>query len=280
MTTTRPHTGPAAGERRGVARHVPADTGRVVKVSGPVISGKDLSHTRLFDVVRVGGERLLGEVIKIDGDLVVMQVFEDTTGLRVGEPVEATGEPLYAELGPGLLGSILDGTQRPLENLSTDDNLYVAKGVDPPRLDRDRRWHFRPAVELGDRVGPGDLLGTVPEGRAIEHRILVPAGLAGIITAVRPGPTTVLGPVAEIDGHPVAMLRRWPLAAPPRASGREPTWAHGTAGHRPADPRPALSHRPRRQRHHPRRFRDRKDRARAGPRQVLDGRHRGLRRLR
>jgi V/A-type H+-transporting ATPase subunit A len=194
-----------------VARQVTTDTGRVVKISGPVVSATDLPHTRLFDVVRVGTEQLLGEVFKIDGDLVVMQVFEDTTGLQVGEPVEATGEPLYAELGPGLLGGILDGTQRPLENLSTDGNLYIARGADPPRLDRDRRWDFRPAVENGDRVGPGDLLGSVPEGRAIEHRILVPAGRTGIITAIRPGPATVLDPVVDIDGHPVAMIRRWPL---------------------------------------------------------------------
>ena len=149
----------------------------MVKISGPVVSATDLPHTRLFDVVRVGVERLLGEVIKIDGDLVVMQVFEDTTGLRVGEPVEATGEPLYAELGPGLLG--VRSSTAPSDRwrtCSTDGNLYIARGADPPRLDRDRRWDFRPVVEVGDRVGPGDLLGTVPEGRAIEHRVLVPAG--------------------------------------------------------------------------------------------------------
>ena len=210
MTTTG-HPRSEAGEHWGVARQVPADIGRVVKVSGPVISGRGLPHTRLFDVVRVGAERLLGEVVKIDGDLVVMQVFEDTTGMRVGEPVEATGEPLYAELGPGLLGGILDGTQRPLESLSSDDNLYIARGVDPPRLDRCRRWDFRAIAEVGDRVAPGDLLGTVPEGRAIEHRIMVPSAVAGTITAVRPGPATVLDPVADIDGHPVTMLRRWPL---------------------------------------------------------------------
>ena len=211
------------------------DTGRVVKISGPVVSATDLPHTRLFDVVRVGTEQLLGEVIKIDGDLVVMQVFEDTTGLQVGEPVEATGEPLYAELGPGLLGGILDGTQRPLENLSTDGNLYIARGADPPRLDRDRRWDFRPAVEVGDRVGPGDLLGSVPEGRAIEHRILVPTGLAGVITAIRPGPATVLDPVVDIDGHPVAMLRRWPLRRARPVANRLPLTVPLITGQRVLD---------------------------------------------
>src|SRR4051812_34120821 len=176
MTTTRPRTDPVEPRGPGPARRVTTDSGRVVRISGPVVSATDLPRTRLFDVVRVGTEQLLGEVIKLDGDLVVMQVFEDTTGLQVGEPVEATGEPLYAELGPGLLGGILDGTQRPLTNLSTDGDLYIARGADPPRLDRDHRWDFRPVVEVGDRVGPGDLLGSVPEGHAIEHRILVPTG--------------------------------------------------------------------------------------------------------
>ncbi|GAA1553384.1 ATP synthase subunit A [Kribbella sancticallisti] len=211
MTRTEHSTGPAPRRGSAPARQVATDIGRVVKISGPVVSATDLPHTRLFDVVRVGTERLLGEVIKIDGDLVVMQVFEDTTGLQVGEPVEATGEPLYAELGPGLLGGILDGTQRPLETLSTDGNLYIARGAEPPRLDRGRRWHFRPAVEVGDRVGPGDLLGSAPEGHAIEHRVLVPADLSGIVTAIHAGPATVLDAVVDIDGHPLPMMRRWPL---------------------------------------------------------------------
>jgi V/A-type H+/Na+-transporting ATPase subunit A len=211
MTMTGQHARRASVGSGGESRQTATDMGRVVRISGPVVSATALPHTRLFDVVRVGEEQLLGEVIKIDGDLVVMQVFEDTTGLRVGEPVEATGEPLYAELGPGLLGGILDGTQRALTNLSTDGNLYIARGADPPRLDRDHRWNFRAAVEVGDRVGPGDLLGSVPEGRAIEHRILVPSAISGVVTAVRPGPATVLDPVVDIDGHPVAMMRRWPL---------------------------------------------------------------------
>ncbi|MEU4607323.1 V-type ATP synthase subunit A [Kribbella sp. NPDC023972] len=212
MTMPGQHTRLASSRSPGGGRRqVATDSGRVVRISGPVVSATDLPHTRLFDVVRVGAEQLLGEVIKLDGDLVVMQVFEDTTGLQVGEPVEATGEPLYAELGPGLLGAILDGTQRPLQSLSTDSDVYIARGADPPRLDRDLRWKFRPAVDVGDRVGPGDLLGSVPEGRAIEHRILVPTGIRGVVTAVRPGPATVLDPVVDIDARPVAMMHRWPL---------------------------------------------------------------------
>ena len=186
-------------------------SGTVLKVAGPVVVATALPRTRLFDVVRVGEEQLLGEVIKIDGEQVVMQVFEDTTGLRVGAPVEAAGEPLHAELGPGLLGAIIDGTQRPLEVLGAGGSLYVERGADPPRLDRDRRWDFRAAVDVGQVVGPGDVLGSVLEGRALEHRVLVPSGLTGTVTAVRPGQSTVIDPVVDIDGCAVTMMQRWPL---------------------------------------------------------------------
>jgi V/A-type H+-transporting ATPase subunit A len=235
MTTTKDHSGSTTPARSGAARNVTTDSGRVVKISGPVVSATDLPRTRLFDVVRVGTEKLLGEAIRIDGDLVVMQVFEDTTGLRVGEPVEATGEPLYAELGPGLLGGILDGTQRPLATLSADGNLYIARGADPHRLDRDRRWDFRPVVEVGDRVGPGDLLGSVPEGHAIDHRILVPTDVTGVVTAVRPGPATILDPVVDIDGQPVAMMRRWPLRRARPVANRLPLTVPLITGQRVLD---------------------------------------------
>jgi V/A-type H+-transporting ATPase subunit A len=229
MTTT------ASPEVLPAARQAPEEKGRVVRISGPVVTATNLPHTRLFDVVRLGTEELLGEVIKIDVDLVVIQVFEDTTGLRVGEPVVATGEPLYAELGPGLLGAILDGTQRPLETLSADGSLYIARGSDPSRLDRDRLWEFRPAVGVGDQVGPGDLLGTVAEGTAIEHRILVPPDRGGTITSIRPGPATVLDPVAEIDGDAVSMLRRWPLRRARPAAGRLPLTVPLVTGQRVLD---------------------------------------------
>jgi V/A-type H+/Na+-transporting ATPase subunit A len=235
MTRTRQHSGPSTREPWGMARPVPIDTGRVTKVSGPVVGATDLPNTRLLDVVRVGTDRLLGEVIKIDGDLVVMQVFEDTTGLRVGEPVEATGEPLYAELGPGLLGGILDGTQRRLQDLATDGDVYIARGADPPRLDRDRRWDFRPAVGVGDRVGPGDVLGSVHEGRAVEHRILTPVDRAGVVTAIHAGTATVVEPVVEIDGRPVTMMRRWPLRRPRPTANRLPLTVPLVTGQRVLD---------------------------------------------
>jgi V/A-type H+-transporting ATPase subunit A len=217
-----------------VAGEVPSDTGRVVRISGPVVTATDLPNARLFDVARIGVDRLLGEVIRIDGELVVVQAFEDTTGLRVDEPVVATGEPLYAELGPGLLGAILDGTQRPLESLSAEGH-YIARGADPSRLDRSRLWDFRPVVAVGDQVAPGDLLGTAPEGRAIEHRVLVPPGGTGTVTAVRPGPARVLDPVVDIDGQPVTMMHRWPLRRPRPVAHRLPLTVPLVTGQRVLD---------------------------------------------
>lgn len=141
----------------------------------------------------------------------MLQVFEDTTGLRVGEPVTGTGEELHAELGPGLLGSVLDGTGRPLAVLQRDAGTYVPRGVDPPTLDRDRLWEFTPTVEVGDLVEPGDVCGSVPEGSVLSHRVLVPPGMKGTVTRVFPGQARVLDPVVEIDSEPVTLLRRWPL---------------------------------------------------------------------
>jgi V/A-type H+/Na+-transporting ATPase subunit A len=185
--------------------------GQVVAISGPVVTARALPEVRILDVVRVGDARLLGEVVKIDGDRVVVQVFEETAGVRVGEPVVSTGEPLHAELGPGLLGAILDGTGRPLTALLTDGTPYIARGADPPRLNPDREWRFTPTVEVGALVGPGDVLGTVQETSAIEHRVLVPAGLQGAVTEVRSGPATISDAVVTIESTPVTMMQRWPL---------------------------------------------------------------------
>lgn len=185
-------------------------TGQLVRVSGPVVSATGLTRARILDVVRVGQQRLLGEVIEIDEDRVVAQVFEDTTGLQVGDPVERADGGLQAELGPGLLGSILDGTGRPLPELLHAEGTYVPRGINPATLARNRRWEFTPKVTVGQRVSAGDLIGTTPEG-ALTHRALVPAGLAGRVTKLYPGPRTVTDPVIELDGTPLTLLQRWPL---------------------------------------------------------------------
>jgi V/A-type H+-transporting ATPase subunit A len=193
-----------------------ATDGAIHSVAGPVVVAHGLEATSLYNVVHVGYDRLPGEVIRLDHGAAVIQVYEDTSGLAAGEPVVDTGEPLQVELGPGLLGAIFDGTQRPLLALARagDDpwgEPMIRRGVALPALDRGRAWDFLPAVEVGDRVAPGDVLGTVQETQALVHRILVPADLTGTVTDVRGGPMTLDDPVASLDGVPLTMLAHWPV---------------------------------------------------------------------
>jgi V/A-type H+-transporting ATPase subunit A len=201
-------------------RDVPAERpGAIWRIAGPVVVARGLEGVRLYNVVRVGEAALPGEVIRLDGEQATIQVYEDTAGLRIGEPVRDTGRPLEVELGPGLLGRIFDGTQRPLEQLarSGDDPFgrpMLPRGVDVPALDRRRAWVFEPRVGEGASASPGDLLGVVAETAALEHRILVPAHLDGHVTAVRSGPARLEEPVVWIDDQPVTMLSRWPVRSP------------------------------------------------------------------
>ena len=238
---------------------------------------------RLYNVVRVGDAALPGEVIRLDGDRATIQVYEDTAGLRVGEPVLDTGRPLEVELGPGLLGRIFDGTQRPLEVLARDgDDPFgrplLPRGVDLPALDRERSWTFEPRIAEGAAVAPGDLLGVVAETAALEHRILVPPHVSGLVTAIRSGPARLDEPVVWIDDRPVTMLSRWPVRDP--RPDRRPARSVDAADHRPARDRRALPDRPRRRGHDPRRLRHRQDRAPAVAGEMGARRRRRLRRLR
>jgi V/A-type H+-transporting ATPase subunit A len=196
-----------------------ASVGTVRRVAGPVVEAAGMAGSRMYDLVRVGTLGLVGEIIQLEGDRATIQVYEDTTGLCVGEPVRNTGGPLVAELGPGLLGGIFDGIQRPLPAiLAASGEPYVARGLLAPALERGRQWPFTPSVRVGSRVGEGDTLGTTPEG-SIVHRILVPPGVAGTVVAVHEGP---LGPEdaaawVETDaGTRVAcpLVQRWPVRRP------------------------------------------------------------------
>jgi V/A-type H+-transporting ATPase subunit A len=176
-------------------------------------------------VTEVGQAGLAGEVIRLDGPDAVIQVYEDASGLTAGEPVTDTREPLRAELGPGLLGSIFDGTQRPLTVLARAGEdpwgrPMIARGLSAPALDRDRSWEFDPAVDVGEPVGAGDTLGTVQESAQFTHRILVPPGVDGIVTDLRSGTARIDDPVVWIDGSPLTMLSRWPVRHPRPAAGR------------------------------------------------------------
>jgi V/A-type H+-transporting ATPase subunit A len=201
-----------------------ASRGEIWRVAGPVVVARGLDGVRLYNVVRVGEAALPGEVIRLDGERVAIQVYEDTAGLRVGEPVLDTGRPLEVELGPGLLGHIFDGTQRPLDVLARagDDPFgepLLSSGSDVPALDRERTWAFEPRVATGDSVVAGDVLGVVAEG-ALEHRILVPVDTAGIVTGIRPGPARLPDAVVWVDGQPLTMMARWPVRDPRPAAGR------------------------------------------------------------
>ena len=197
----------------------PPATGEIWRVAGPVVVARGVFGVRLYNVVRVGEAALPGEVIRLDGDRATIQVYEDTSGLRPGEPVVDTGRPLEVELGPGLLGRIFDGTQRPLEVLArVGDNPFgrpmLPRGITVPALDRDRAWPFQARIAEGDIVEPGDVLGVVAETAALEHRILVPPGTRGRVTAVRSGPARLEDPVVWVEDEPVTLLQRWAVREP------------------------------------------------------------------
>jgi len=169
----------------------------------------------MYDVVKVGKEALMGEVIKIKGDQVIIQVYEDTSGIRPGEPVENTGLSLAVELGPGLLSSIYDGIQRPLVVLVDKMGNFIQRGVSAPGLDRGKKWEFKPVVKAGDRVGPGTIIGEVQETNIV-HRVMVPPNVkGGTVKEIRPGSFTVEEVVATLDdGTKLTMMQRWPVRVP------------------------------------------------------------------
>jgi V/A-type H+-transporting ATPase subunit A len=199
--------------------------GRIHGVAGPVVVAKGLPAARLYNVVEVGRARLAGEVIRLDGPDAVIQVYEDTSGLAAGEPVTDTREPLRVELGPGLLGAIVDGTQRPLTVLARVGEYawgrpMINRGLSAPALDRGQRWVFEPVVAVGDPAAAGDVLGTVQETAQFTHRILVPPGVSGTVTDVRGGAARIDESVVWIDGSPLTMLSRWPVRRPRPVAGR------------------------------------------------------------
>ena len=190
--------------------------GTIVKVSGPLVVAKDMEHANMFDVVRVGNQNLIGEIIEMHEGRASVQVYENTAGLGPGEPVFTTGSPLSVELGPGLVGTIYDGIQRPLEVIREMVGSNITRGIDVKALDRQKKWYFKPAVRKGETVEAGDIIGTVQETPVIEHRIMVPFGTRGIVEEISEGEFTVEEAVARIkkaDGEivEVSMMQKWPV---------------------------------------------------------------------
>lgn len=190
--------------------------GEIVKVAGPLVVAKGLSDPQMYELVRVGDAQLFGEIIELRRDLASIQVYEETSGVGPGEPVVQTGSELTVELGPGLITSIYDGIQRPLDAIRAQYGDFVPRGVSLPALPRDRVWHFVPSAAAGDTVVPGDFLGSVQETRAVVHYIMVPPGTAGTVVSIEERDCTVDEPVAVIrtesgEEKSVSMLQRWPV---------------------------------------------------------------------
>ncbi len=188
--------------------------GEIYRISGPVVTIQGI-NTRMFDVVKVGHEGLMGEVIGIKRDKSIVQVYEETAGIRPGEPVINTGLSLSVELGPGLLKSIYDGIQRPLPILKEKMGDFIKRGVTADGLNHEKLWDFKPSVKAGDKVSGGEVLGTVQETENVEHRVMVPPNVSGIIDEIKGGKFTVLDTICILnDGTELQMMQKWPVRKP------------------------------------------------------------------
>ena len=191
------------------------ENGVIYRISGPVVTATGI-RSRMYEVVRVGHEGLMGEVIELHGDKSVIQVYEDTSGIRPGEPVVRTGQTLSVQLGPGLLTQIYDGIQRPLPILAETMGTFIERGVDADGLDQEKLWNFEPTVSVGDEVSAGTTLGTVQETETIAHKVMVPPGQGGKVTSIESGEFNVTHIVCTLDdGSEIAMMQKWPVRTPP-----------------------------------------------------------------
>ena len=191
-------------------------SGTITKVSGPLVVAEGLADANVSDVVRVGSQRLIGEILNMTGDKASIQVYEETSGIGPGAVVESTGMPMSVELGPGMLENIYDGIQRPLPEIRERVGPTISRGVDVPALNREKKWEFTPVAKVGDKLSGGDVLGTVQETSAILHKIMVPPTMSGTVVSIEAGTFTVTETVAVIeDGnkvrHELSMMQKWPV---------------------------------------------------------------------
>jgi V/A-type H+/Na+-transporting ATPase subunit A len=203
--------------------------GEIIKVSGPLVIAKGMEKAKMFEVVKVSDEKLLGEIIELNGDEASIQVYEETSGVGPGEPVYSTEETMSVELGPGLLTTIYDGIQRPLPLIEKKSGPYITRGIEVPGLDHSKKWDFKPTATEGDELEEGDVLGEVEETALILHKVMVPPGIKGKLKNIVGGQKTINDVVAEIedrDGkkHEITMLQKWPIRiARPSKSKKFPT---------------------------------------------------------
>lgn len=190
--------------------------GSILKVSGPLVIAEGMRDANLFDVVRVSSHRLIGEIIEMHEDRASIQVYEETAGLRTGEPVESMGIPLSVELGPGLIGSIFDGIQRPLVEIMNQAGNNLPRGIEVPSLNRTKEWHFVPNVSQGEELHEGDILGTVQETEIVSHKILVPPGISGTVVSASEGDFTLTQTICTLmlksgEEKPLTLMQKWPV---------------------------------------------------------------------
>ena len=195
------------------------ETAKIVKVAGPVVVAKGLKNAKMYDVVKVSGQKLIGEIIELNKDLITIQVYEETSGIGPGEPVFSTDMPLSVELGPGLISSIYDGIQRPLDILKATSGNFISRGAEADAVDRKKKWDFEPISKKGDKVIPGDIIGTVQESSIVKHKIMVPYGIQGEIKEIYKDKFTVTDTIAIINDqngsiHEIKMLQKWPVRGP------------------------------------------------------------------
>ncbi len=192
-----------------------ATQGTIIKVSGPLIVASGMADVQMYDVVRVSEKKLIGEVIELRGDKASIQVYEETGGIGPGEPVESTGAPLSVELAPGLIESIYDGIQRPLNKIREQAGNRINRGVVVDSLDHEKLWPFAPVAKVGDQVAAGDVLGTVQESEAVLHKVMVPPGVCGEVIWVAEGEYNILTPIARLKTErgevDLPMLQKWPV---------------------------------------------------------------------
>ena len=206
----------------------------IKKVAGPLVIA-ELTEAKKADLVFVGKQRLIGEVIELRGSSASIQVYEETAGLKVGDPVESTGAPLSVELGPGMIGAIFDGIQRPLDKLMLQAGAFIPRGLYVDPLSRTKKWPFVPLAAIGDEVKEGDILGTVQETALVSHKIMVPPGISGKIEKLDSGDFTIEETIAVVSGRPVAMLQKSPVRRRRRLGKKEPVSVPLVTGQRVVD---------------------------------------------
>lgn len=190
--------------------------GKIIKIAGPVIIADGMRGAQMYEMVKVGEQKLIGEIIELEGDTATIQVYEETAGIEPGQVVESTGGPLSVELGPGVMGSIFDGIQRPLELIKKESGDFIARGVEAPSISKEKKWTFKPVAKVGDHVKGGDVLGEVQETSAVLQKILVPPAIEGELKSlVSEGEYTVLEDIAEVETdkgiEKIQMLQKWPV---------------------------------------------------------------------